>query len=227
VTLVFIHGAGCLPHVFNEQLAAFPEAIAVNLPGHGRPGQPSTIAEFAEAVAGELHSREIERAVLAGSSMGGAIALELALRHDPRVAALIMLGSSARLRVAPAIFESIDADFPGAAAALAEGFFAYPSRERVAAAVEMMLAVGRQQTRRDFSACDAFDVRERLGEIDVPLLALTGEKDVMTPPKFAEAFVGRVPAAEARILPDAGHLAFVERPEATNDAIRTFVTSLA
>ncbi len=227
MTLIFIHGAACLPHVFHAQLAAFPDAIAVNLPGHGTPGEPASIGEFADAVAAELDSRGVERAVLAGSSMGGAIALELALRNDPRIGGLVMLGSSARLRVAPAIFEAIDADFPAAAAMLANYFFAQPTEERLREAVTTMLEIGQAQTRRDFAACDAFDVRDRLEEIAVPLLALTGANDVMTPPKFAEAFVGRVPRATARILPDAGHLLFIERPDETNDAIRAFVTSIA
>ena len=227
MTIVFIHGAGCLPHVFEEQLAAFPDALAVNLPGHGKPGEPATVAALADAVAAELHSREIDHAILAGSSLGGAVALDLALRHDPRVAGLIMLGSSARLRVAPSIFESIREDFDAAAVSLARNYYANPSGARVDWSVAMMRAVGAEQLVRDFAACDAFDVRERLGEIDVPLLALTGENDVMTPPKFAEAFVGRVPRAMARIVPGGGHLVFVERPEETNDAIRTFVTSLA
>lgn len=227
MTIAFIHGAGCLPHVFAAQLAAFPDAIAVNVPGHGVPGAPASIETFADALAEELHSRDARNVVLAGSSMGGAIALELALRGSDRIAAVILLGSAARLRVAPSIFEAIDADFSAAAAMLATSFYARPSSDRVQASIDMMLAVGAAQTRRDFEACDAFDARERLGELHMPLLALTGEKDALTPPKLAESLVGRVPGATARIVPDAGHLLFVERPDETNDAIRSFVTTIA
>lgn len=227
MTLLFIHGAGCLPRVFEAQLAAFSDAIAVNLPGHGTPGSCTSIAEFADAVAAEMRSRGIDRAILAGSSMGGAIALELALRRDPRVAGLVLLGSSARLRVAPAILEGLADDFPATAVALADAFYADLTPERIAGSVEMMLEVGQTQTLRDFTACDAFDARERVYEIEVPLLALTGEQDRLTPPKFAEFFVGRVPRASARIVPGAGHLVFIERPDETNDAIDSFVTTIS
>lgn len=224
MTLAFIHGAGCLPSIFGAQLEAFPDALTVTLPGHGASGAPSSIGEFADDVAERLAAHE--RVVLAGSSMGGAIALELALRRLPNVAAVVLLGSSARLRVAPAIFEAIDRDFRGAAEMLAGYFFSEKRRALIDAAVGMMLAVGPEQTRRDFQACDAFDVRERLAQIALPLLALTGEADVMTPVKFAAELANRVPGAEARTIPGAGHLLFVERPAETNEAIRSFVSNL-
>jgi len=90
----------------------------------------------------------------------------------------------------------------------------------------MMRAVGAAQTLRDFRACDAFDRIERLGEVSLPLLALTGEQDVMTPPKFAQALADRVPGAQARIVPQAGHLAMVERPGDVNEALRAFVNQI-
>jgi 3-oxoadipate enol-lactonase len=88
--------------------------------------------------------------------------------------------------------------------------------------VATMLKVGQAQTLRDFRACNAFDATERIASLRVPLLALTGERDVLTPPKFAQWFADRVPGAQARILPDAGHLAMIERPEETNAALRAF-----
>ena len=225
-TLVFLHGAGLTPRVFAQQLQAFPNSLAPALPGHGIPGQPASIGEFANAVADVLRRKGISDAVLIGSSMGGAIALELALRADPSVAAVVLLGSSGKLRVSNTIFEAIDRDFLSAAHMLAGYFFAHPTQERLSEAVAQMVSVGQAQTRRDFQACDAFNVLDDLGRIRVPLLVLGGENDLMVPPKFALAVADRVPGAQARILPDAGHLLFIERPEDTNDALRTFVSSI-
>ncbi|MBV8637433.1 MAG: alpha/beta hydrolase [Candidatus Eremiobacteraeota bacterium] len=224
--LVFIHGAGCTPSVFAQQLAAFPGSTAPLLPGHGTPGEPATIAEFADAVALTLERNDLHDVVLAGSSMGGAIALELALRREPRVRAVVLLGSSGKLRVAPAIFDAIDRDFPGAARMLAGYFYAQPTEELLERSVAEMLAVGQAQTRRDFEACNTFDVLDRLGEIDVPLLVLSGEKDAMVSPKFSLAVADRVSGAQARIVEGTGHLLFIERPDDTNDALRTFVSSI-
>lgn len=224
--LVFLHGAGCTPSVFAQQLAAFPGSVALPLPGHGTPGEPSSIAEFADALASTLERNDMRDVVLAGSSMGGAIALELALRRNPRVRAVVLLGSSGKLRVAPAIFEAIDRDFPQAARMLAGYFYAQPSEELLERSVAEMLSVGQAQTRRDFEACNAFDVLERLSEVEVPLLVLSGEKDAMVPPKFSLVVADRVPGAEARILEGTGHLLFIERPDDTNEALRTFVSSI-
>ncbi len=225
-TLLFLHGAGSTPDVFARQTAAFPQSLAPALPGHGAPGEPASIAEFADAIAQMIRDDDLHDVILAGSSMGGAIALELALRHEPRLAGAVLLGSSGKLRVSPAIFEAIDSDFQQAARTLAGYFFAEPSKERLDAAVDSMLRVGQAQTRRDFEACNAFDVLERLPEIRVPLLALAGDKDVMVPPKFVMAAVDRIPGAQARILGGTGHLFFIEQPEDTNAALRTFVSSI-
>ena len=86
-----------------------------------------------------------------------------------------------------------------------------------------MQRVGQAQTLADFQACDAFDVTDRLGELLIPVLALTGENDAMTPPKYARALVDRVPDGEVRIVPAAGHLAMIECPAETNDALADFV----
>jgi pimeloyl-ACP methyl ester carboxylesterase len=224
---VFIHGAGCTADVWRAQLDAFADGYAVRLPGHGESGEPASIAAFADAVAAALDRSAIDEAVLCGSSMGGAIALELALRNDPRIRGLMLLGSGARLRVAPAILAEIASDFDAATRRIPPAFFAQATPERVDAAIAMMHAVGAAQTLRDFEACNAFDVVERLPEIAVPLLAVTGDADVMTPPKFAQLLADRVQRGQARILPGTGHLVMIERPSETNDAIRAFVDSVA
>jgi pimeloyl-ACP methyl ester carboxylesterase len=173
-----------------------------------------------------LEARDAEGVILCGSSMGGAVALEVGLRRNPRVAALVLIGSGAKLRVAPALFASLEEDFEAGVRTLVPAFFADPRPELVAGAVAEMLGAGREQTVADFRACDAFDATERLGEIEVPLLALTGEQDRLTPPKFASFLADRVPGGEARILGQAGHLAMVERPDETNAALRAFVDRL-
>ena len=159
--------------------------------------------------------------------MGGAIALELALRREPRVRAVVMLSSGARLRVAPAMLERLERDFDAATAELAQQFYAEPTPERSHASALMMRAVGQAQTLRDFRACDAFNRIDRLEEVALPVLAITGERDVLTPPKFASALADRIPGASARIVPGAGHLAMAERPGEVNDALHAFVNHVA
>jgi 3-oxoadipate enol-lactonase len=225
--LFFLHGAGLNADVFNAQLAAFADARAITLPGRGATPRaaPTRIAEFADAVAAELRGCPPGEILLCGSSMGGAIALELALRNEPAVGAVALIGSGAKLRVAPSLFASLESDFAAGARSLAKNFFAEPTPELVDAAVATMLSVGQAQTLRDFQACDVFDVTERIDSLSVPLLAIVGQHDVLTPPKFSQWLADRVHGASARILPDAGHLAMIERPNETNTALRAFADS--
>ena len=224
--LLFLHGAGCTSRVFDAQTRAFDGSIALELPGHGVPGSPETVGEFADFVSTFCEERALRNVVLVGSSMGGAIALQLAIRGPEWIRGVALIGSGAKLRVSPQIFEAIESDFTAAGAMLASWFFAEPTPRLLADAIAGMQAVGAAQTSRDFRACNAFDVTPELSRIQVPLVSLTGERDVMVPPKFGALVADRVPGASARILPRAGHLAMVERPGDTNEALRTFVTQI-
>lgn len=215
--LLFVHGSGCTGDVFSEQLAAFPGSTAPDLPDRA-----TSIGDLADFIESKVH----EPVVLAGSSMGGAIALEIALRRNANVRGIVLLGSGSRLRVAPAILEGLAQDFDAACAQLATLMYAEPTADRVSASLRMMRRAGQARTLRDFQACNAFDVTDRLGEIGVPLLALTGERDVMTPPKYAEALAGRVAGARVRIIPGAGHLVMAERASETNAALENFVQEI-
>jgi pimeloyl-ACP methyl ester carboxylesterase len=223
VTLLFVHGAGCTGEVFQAQRQAFPAAHAPDLPGHLCAGSPAGIEEFADAVEAYARDRELRGVTLVGHSMGGAIAIESALRKPRWLSSVVLLGAGARMRVAPAFLEGLANDFDSTVRRLAGLFFSDPTADRVQAAVEMMHRVGQAQTLRDFQACDAFDALERIGSISVPLLAITGEADVMTPAKFARLLADRVPEAQARILPGAGHFVMAELPLETNAAIAAFL----
>jgi pimeloyl-ACP methyl ester carboxylesterase len=198
------------------------------LPGRlGDSRRADSVEAFSDAVAASVGAAfGAEDVVLCGHSMGGAVALELALRGVSGVRGVVALGSGSRLRVAPVIFERLEADFPAASRDLARMFFADPSSERVDVAVADMAEVGQEQTIRDFRACDAFDAGEHLPELSVPLLAITGERDAMKPPKYALSLADRVPSGTARIIADAGHFAMVERPDDVASAIAAFAAAL-
>jgi len=221
--LFWIHGSGFTPDSFRDQIAAFPGSAALALPGHQNGELLASVPAMADWLAGQVG----HEAVVGGNSLGGAIALEWALRHPRDVAGLILIGTGARLRVSPAIFEMLDARWPESIPTLSD-FALSPSasadlRSRVR---EWHRLVGRQATRADYAACNAWDIMDRVGEIKAPALIIVGELDRLTPPKFSRFLNERIAGSRLLEVPGAGHVAMAERPDIVNPAIQAFIGSL-
>nr|HPI52188.1 alpha/beta fold hydrolase [Smithellaceae bacterium] len=78
----------------------------------------------------------------------------------------------------------------------------------------------------DMLACGKFDLTEELQNIRVPVLALCGMEDKMTPPASSEKIAGGITGAKCVLIEGAGHMAMLEKPEAFNDALQNFVAAL-
>jgi pimeloyl-ACP methyl ester carboxylesterase len=206
-----------------DRLGPAVRLVAPDLPEHGKNGarRLPTIEAMAAFAAGSLAERGISRAVVAGHSMGGAVALQLALDWPERVAGLVLLSTSARLRVAQALLALIRErflDFPQQM--LAMGFSPSADPAVVRRWVEAPWPVTSEAALADFLACDRFDVRGRLPEIRVPTVVVVGEDDGMTPVKLSRAMVGGIPGARLRLLPATGHFSLWERPGEVVEELR-------
>lgn len=227
-TLVFVHGAGGSHLNWPPQLRRLAGAntYTLDLPGHGQSaGQGRTsISAYADFVAAFLETLGLGKVTLIGHSMGGATALDFALRYPEGLARLVLVGSGARLRVAPAILDGIRQDFEAAVRLICDYAFA-PD------APEQLKREGRRQMGQthpdvlygDFAACDAFDVMDRLGEIRCPTLAICGTADRLTPPKYSTYLRDHIPAAQLVLIEGAGHEVMLEQPEAVSQAIADFM----
>jgi pimeloyl-ACP methyl ester carboxylesterase len=205
--------------------------IALDLPGHGASPPPASrsVAGYAGAVLGLLDALGLERAAFAGHSMGGAIALSLALDAPARVAALALVGTGARLRVAPAILQGTAdpeayARFADAAGGRAFGSGAGAALRRQHA--EGLRALDPAVTHGDFLACDAFDVLARLPEIRAPTLVVCGTEDQLTPPKYARHLCDHIAGARLEMVPGAGHMVMLEAPGRVAGAIDGFLAGI-
>ena len=226
--LVLIHGAGENHLVWPAALRRMPGAqvYAIDLPGHGKSGGSgrASIAEYAAFLAGLLGGLRIGRAVIAGHSMGGAIAQQFGLTYPARTAALILIATGARLRVAPQILEQTQSDLQAAADLISR-------LEWGPDAPEQMIRLGRQQllTNRpevihgDYLACNAFDVRDRLGDIRAPTLVIGGTADQMTPPHYAVYLAERIAGARLALVEAAGHMLMLEREDEAAGAVDHFL----
>ena len=104
-----------------------------------------------------------------------------------------------------------------------DALFHDPDDELVEVSERGLLSTGPAVTLRDFRTCDAFDVRDRLGEVTAPTLAVCGEHDRMTPPQFHEYLAAELPDCEYEEIPGAAHMSMLERPERFNEAVRSFL----
>lgn len=226
--LVLVHGAGGSHLDWPAPLRRLREAnvYTLDLPGHGRSEGTgrSSISAYRDFLLAFLDALGLERTVVVGHSMGGAIALDFALRYPYRLAGLILVGSGARLRVAPAILTGISSDFEATVDLIVDYAFD-PS------ASEQLKRLGRQRLLNtptevlhgDYTACDVFDVMERLGEVRCPTLVIGGTADRLTPPKYAVYLRDHIPGAELVLVDAAGHMVMLEKPEVVARAISKFI----
>ena len=234
-TVLYVHGSGATHRAWAAQYGrsgpAHP-AAAVDLSGHGEsddvdaPPGPATLQVYAADVVAV--ATETDADVLVGTSLGGAVVLSVAIGDGFEPGALVLAGTGAKLPVAESLRTALEDDFEAAIDFLhGENRLFHGADERLASrSKSQMRTVGRRVTRRDFLACHGFDVRDRLDEVDVPALAVCGEFDRLTPPSSHEYLAAGLPDCEYEIVPDAAHLAMIERPDAFNETVEAFLRSV-
>jgi len=229
--ILFVHGAGGTHRIWGHQVANLQgvDILALDLPGHGRSTGDgrTTIPGYVEVIGRFLDALGIERVIMAGHSMGGAIAQMMSLTCPDRVEGLVLVGTGARLRVMPAILELVKTDFRSAVRTLVS--FAYGPEapaELIDQGAREWLANRPDVLHGDFTACDGFDVMARLGEITCPTLVITGTEDRLTPPRYATYLRDHIPGATLILVEGAGHMVMVEKPEQVTQAIQDFLPSV-
>ena len=233
-TTLFVHGSGGSHGVWKSQarLGSDYPVVSLDLSGHGEsddvdaePGAEALAAYVDDVVA---VARETDARVLVGNSLGGAVAMTLALERDLSLDGLVLTGTGARLSVLEDLLVWLEEDFERAVEFLHEPdhLFHDPDQRDLELSKASMYETGQAVTSRDFQTCHRFDIRDELGDIDVPTLAVVGEYDRLTPRRYHDYLAEQIPECRVTVVDDAAHLAMLERPEAFNDAVEAFLSSL-
>lgn len=228
--LIFVHGSGNTGAVWQYQLQHFPEAEAVELPGHLSPGRPCTsIEDYAAWLRRYIVAKGYAAPVLAGHSLGGAIVQMYALQHPQDTRALILIGTGAKLRVAPQFLSAMQDGIENPSA-WAQNFvapnYSHIDPELRETLMAKTIQVGAEVQLNDFICCDKFDVMDRLNQIKVPTLVLCGSEDLMTPAKYGSYLAAQIEGANLVVVDGGTHFFFAEKPEIVNQAIEQFLHGL-
>lgn len=226
--LVLGSSLGATRDMWDEQLDALSARFRVvryDHLGHGEspaPAGPYTIERLAAELVALLDHLGVERAHLAGVSLGGMVAMRLAATRPERVGRLALICTAARL--APELWReraaTVRAGGMDAITDTAPARWFTPGFAGTARAERLRETLRETVPEAYASCCDAIaamDLRPLLSAIRAPVLVLAGAEDPATPPQLGRDIVDRVRAgggaARFEVVPDAAHLCTVEQAE--------------
>ncbi|MGH7932058.1 MAG: alpha/beta fold hydrolase [Candidatus Binataceae bacterium] len=236
-TIIFVHAAGSNGHSWHHQLDALAvkhSPIALDLPGHGRTSGVEglrTVHDYTDFLAAFMDALNIESAVAAGRSMGGAVAMDFAIRYPRRTQAIIPMATAAKFELTADRIAGYRAVTMGRApqAFTTDGY----SPKTVKETFDVVREGWGEQIRTDprvrytdILACAEVDLRENIADISAPTLILAGADDLVTTPVHHEFIKGRIRGSRLKIIPDAAHNLTTERPQEVNAAIEEFLAEL-
>ena len=225
--VVLVHSLGASLETWDglaERLAPGYHVVRYDLPGHGGtpavPG-PYTMAGLAAVLAALLDELAIPRAHFVGASIGGMIAMQLALEAPDRVNRLVLSGTSARLGP-PSAWEAradlVRAEGMGSvagdvAARWVTQEYATAHPQTLAGLTAIVAATDPVGYAGCCLAIAEMDLTHRLGEILAPTLVVVGDEDPATPPEHAQRIADGIGDARLIRVPHAAHLPNLEHPE--------------
>jgi 3-oxoadipate enol-lactonase/4-carboxymuconolactone decarboxylase len=232
-----VHGAGSNGHSWHNQVGHLGRAhspMAVDLPAHGRSSGVeglATVQEYSDFVVAFLDALGIGSAVIAGRSMGGAIAMDMALRYPKRVEAIVPVATAARFNIPPERIEALRWVAMGRApqAFVTDGFSPATVKERFEVVREGWMEQIQTDPRvryTDMVACTRCDLREQIARIEKPAFILAGADDPITTPADAEFIHGRLRGSKLSVIANAAHHLPNEQPAEANTAIESFLSEL-
>ena len=251
--LLFLHGWSSNWQIFLLNIAAFMDThrvLSLDLPGFGAsemPPEPVSIRGYARTVDAMCDALGVERVSVVGNSMGGFIGAELALSFGTRVDRLVLVSAAglstenlprtlsltaARL-VAAGVplatrFESPIVRRPRLRRAAMQLVLRYPEKVSVPLAQELVLSFGKPGFVAGLEAIIDYSYRDRLPQIDVPVLVVWGRNDLIVPVGDAFAYADLIgDNARVELFDDTGHAPMLERPSRFNALLRGFLAGEA
>jgi len=248
--LLLVHGWAMHGGVFAplaRALGAHFELITVDLPGHGGSRDsalPLALDDVADALAALIDDQPSKRALVAGWSLGGLVAMALAARHPDRVRGLAMLAASPRFVQAPdwpagmdpRVFElfgeELGRDYRGTLDRflMLEAQGSAHLREELRYLRDAVYARGEPAPRalqEGLGLLHDSDLRAALPGLAMPSLWIAGRRDRLVSPQAMQAAAASAPRSRFQQFDHAGHAPFLTEPAAVADALTAFAADCA
>jgi pimeloyl-ACP methyl ester carboxylesterase len=238
-TVVFVHGAGLDHSWFGLQSRYFGyhgrNVLALDLPGHGRSegAALSSIGEMADWISQVLRVLDIQKAAVIGHSMGSLVVLEFAARHPAQAERIAMIGVAVPMKVTDAFLEAArQNDYAafdmhtiwGHAAGVPLGANPNPGMWMYGDTLARLERLAPGVLYAGLKACNDYrNGLESAAKVKCPALLVLGRRDVMTPPRSAQALQEKIPGARIVTIGASGHSLMAEAPDATLDALIEFL----
>ncbi len=229
IPIIFIHGSGGGHHHFGYQvnyLNKYTCPIAIDLPGHGKSGGEAfhNIANYRDFLHAFIKKGINKPYIIAGHSMGGAIALDYALKYDHNLLAIILISTGSRLKVLPDLLQSLSEGI------IPNNLSKYLYAETAPGDLVERGKIELESTSpavlyADFLACNSFNVTNRLYEITIPAHIICGTADRMTPLKYSQFLQKELENSSISKVDDASHMVMIEKPNEVNIAIQQFISN--
>ncbi|MGQ4619381.1 alpha/beta fold hydrolase [Nocardia sp. R7R-8] len=211
--------------------------IAPDLIGWGATIEPADasfgIREWGRHVLRLLDGLDLDQAWLVGNSLGGWVALQLAIDHPDRVLGVVSMGTGGAPVTTAAIAHHLDPDITTEGLRAAFRNFVVDARlisddmvaaRQVVAEYEVGIGrLGKVMAARERDRHNLPLQADNLGDLAVPVLLLHGLQDKVIPPARTWELVAQIPTADAVLLNKCGHWSMIERPAAFSDTIKSFV----
>ncbi len=229
--VVLLHGAGGTHLSWTADIRRMPgqHVLALDLPGHGKSEgyAQQSITAYADQVHNFLMNLGMDEVVLVGHSMGGAVALTIALKYPRMVAGLGLISTGAYLPVDPPLVDALSNPL-----SYSEGLARIQETAFSPAASPALIEAGMRALRdmrpslllADYLACSRFDLRDLVDQIGAPAWVACGAHDRITPPALSNYLVARLVNAHLQMIPDAGHMVTMEQPALLSQGLRAFLS---
>jgi pyruvate dehydrogenase E2 component (dihydrolipoamide acetyltransferase) len=245
--LLFLHGLGGNYGTWQVALGRLAErhrVVALDLPGHGKSSKPDasafdySLASLAKAIAEAIETLKLKQPIVVGHSLGGAVAIQLALDLGDRIGGLVLIDGAGLGREIGAELRLLMAGEAGRDTARGLlALFYHDQRLVLDRGVDEMAmtqmqqgAWPAQQAAANAAFDDAgqrFDLPGRLSEVAQPVLIIWGAHDRVIPMSHGVDAITRLSDALLKVIPAAGHVPQVEAPDVVAMAIDRFAKSLA